>query len=82
MSTSNIPTRLATVEKLLQRVSIAEKTQQKEIRITIEEAKDLTTELALLTTNLGAVIGQINTQLKEISKASSEVDVKFDGGSF
>jgi ABC-type transporter Mla subunit MlaD len=82
VSTSNIPTRLATVEKLLQRVSIAEKTQQKEIRITIEEAKDLTTELALLTTNLGAVIGQINTQLKEISKASSEVDVKFDGGSF
>lgn len=82
MSTNNIPTRLQSVEKLLQRISIAEKTQQKEIRISLDEAKDITRELALLTTNLGSVIGEIHAQITDIKKASNEVDVKFDGGSF
>ena len=82
MSTSNIPTNLASVQKLLQRISSAEKTQQREIRITIEEARTLVTELALMTTNLGSTVAEIHTLLKEINKSANEVDVKFDGGSF
>lgn len=79
---SNIPNTLPTVEKLIQRTIIAEKSQQKEIRITIEEARALTQELAVLTSKLGATISEIHTLLKEINKSANEVDVKFDGGSF
>lgn len=79
---TNIPTTLPSVEKLIQRTRVAEKTQQKEIKITIEEAKDLTTELAILTSKLGTTITQIHEMLVEINKKSNEVDVKFDGGSF
>ena len=82
MSTSNIPTRLASVEKLLNRISIAEKSQQREVRITIDEAKILTQELAMLSVNLGSTIAEIHNLLKEINKSANEVDVKFDGGSF
>lgn len=82
MSTNNIPSTLASVQKLLQRIASAEKTQQREIRITIEEARTLTSELALLTSNLGSTIAEIHTLLKEINKSANEVDVKFDGGSF
>ena len=79
---SNIPNTLPTVEKLIQRTVIAEKSQQKEIRITIEEARALTQELAVLTSKLGATISEIHTLLKGINKSANEVDVKFDGGSF
>lgn len=82
MSTNSIPSRLATVEKLIQRIAVAEKSQQREIRITIDEARNLTQELSMLTANLGSTIGEIHSLLKEINKAANEVDVKFDGGSF
>ena len=82
MSQNSIPTNLAMVQKLLQRVSSAEKTQQREIRISIEEARALTSELALLTTRLGSTVAEIHTLLKDIQKSTTEVDVKFDGGSF
>jgi len=79
---TNIPTTLPSVEKLIQRTRVAEKTQQKEIKITLDEAKDLTAELAVLTSKLGTTITQIHEMLVEINKKSNEVDVKFDGGSF
>ena len=82
MSQNSIPANLATVQKLLQRVSAAEKSQQREIRISIEEARSLTSELALLTTKLGSTVAEIHTLLKDIQKSTTEVDVKFDGGSF
>ena len=82
MSQNSVPTSLATVQKLLQRVSSAEKSQQREIRISIEEARALTSELALLTTRLGSTVAEIHTLLKDIQKSTTEVDVKFDGGSF
>lgn len=82
MSTSSIPTNLATVQKLLQRVSSAEKSQQREIRISIEEARALVSELALLTTKLGSTVAEIHALLKQIQQSTTEVDVKFDGGSF
>lgn len=82
MSTSNIPSRLATVEKLIQRIAVAEKSQQREIRISIDEARNLTTELSMLTANLSTTVSEIHSLLKEINKSANEVDVKFDGGSF
>lgn len=82
MSTNNLPANLATVDKLLQRIAVAERSQQKEVRITIQEARDLTTELALLTTKLGTTVVEIQGLLKEIKQSTTQVDVKFDGGSF
>lgn len=82
MSTNNLPANLATVEKLLQRITVAERSQQKEVRITIQEARDLTTELSLLTTKLGSTVSEIHSLLKEIKQSTTEVDVKFDGGGF
>lgn len=82
MSQNNIPSTLPTVEKLIQRVNIAEKGQQKEIRITIQEARDLTSELAILTSKLGRTVSEIHSMLAEIKQSTGQIDVKFDGGTF
>jgi predicted trehalose synthase len=82
MSQNNIPTVLPTVERLLQRIIVAEKSQQKEIRITIQEARDLTTELAIFSSKLGRTVQDIHTMLAQITESSQNIDVKFDGGSF
>jgi hypothetical protein len=82
MSQNNIPATLPTVEKLIQRVTIAEKSQQKEIRITIQEARDLTAELAIMTSKLGRTVQEIHTMLAQIKEATTTIDVKFDGGGF
>jgi hypothetical protein len=82
MSQNNIPVTLPSVEKLIQRVVTAEKSQQKEIRITIQEARDLTAELAVMTSKLGRTVQEIHSMLSEIKQSSTNIDVKFDGGSF
>lgn len=82
MSQNNLPATLPTVEKLIQRVASAEKTQQKEIRITIQEARDLTSELAILTSKLGRTVQEIHGMLAQIKDSTGSIDVKFDGGSF
>jgi septation ring formation regulator EzrA len=82
MSQSNIPTSLPSVERLVQRVRSAEKSQQKEIRITIQEARDLTSELAIITSRLGQTVTEIHKALNEIKESTGNVDVKFDGGGF
>ena len=82
MSQNNIPTTLPTIEKLIQRVSVAEKSQQKEIRITIQEARDLTAELAVMTGKLGRTVQEIHAMLAQIKESATTIDVKFDGGSF
>ena len=56
MSQNNLPTNLPTVERLIQRVVAAEKSQQKDIRISIQEARDLTAELAVMTSKLGRTV--------------------------
>ena len=66
MSTNNIPNTLPSIEKIIQRISVAEKTQQKEIRISIQEARELTTDLAVLTSKLGKTVQEINENLKII----------------
>ena len=82
MSLNKLPATLPTVEKLIQRVAVAEKSQQKEIRITIQEARDLTAELAILTAKLGRTVQEIHQMLAEIRESTTNIDVKFDGGGF
>ena len=82
MSQNNIPNNLPSVEKLIQRIAVAEKGQQKEIRLTIQEARDLTAELAVLTAKLGKTVQEIHAMLSQIQESSTKIDVKFDGGSF
>ena len=73
---------MPSVEKLLQRVAAAEKSQQKDIRLSIQEARELTTDLAILTSKLGATVQEIHAMLAEIRESTTNIDVKFDGGSF
>jgi len=82
MSQNNLPNNLPSVEKLIQRVSAAEKSQQKDVRISIQEARDLTAELAILTSKLGKTVQEIHAMLAEINESSKNVNVKFDGGNF
>ena len=82
MSANNLPTNLPSVERLLQRVSAAERSQQKDIRISIQEARDLTTELAIMTSKLGRTVQEIHQMLSEIRESTTKIDVKFDGGGF
>lgn len=79
---NNIPTNLPGLEKLIRRISAAEKSQQKDIRISIQEAREITTEVALLSTNLSTKITEIHETLNVIKQNSSEIEVKFDGGGF
>lgn len=82
MSQSNMPVNLPTVEKLLQRVAVAERSQQREIRMTIQEARDLTAELAIMSSKLGQTVKEIHQMLARIQESTTNIDVKFDGGSF
>ena len=81
MSLSN-PVNLPSVEKLVQRLVAAERSQQKEIRITLQEARDLTAELAIMTSKLGKTVQEIHTMLAQIKESTTNIDVKFDGGTF
>ena len=82
MSQSNLPEILPTVQKLIQRISVAERSQQKEIRISMQEARDLTAELALLTAKLGSTVSEIHQMLAAIKESTTQIDVIFDGGQF
>jgi urease gamma subunit len=82
MSQNNLPTNLPSVERLINRVASAEKSQQKEIRISIQEARELVTDLALITAKLGKTVQEIHQTLLDIKSNTQSIDVKFDGGSF
>lgn len=82
MFQNNIPTTLPGVEKLIQRIAVAERGQQKDIRITIQEARELTQELAVMTAKLGKTVQEIHAMLAEIRESTTNINVKFDGGNF
>ena len=82
MSQNNIPNMLPGVEKLIQRIAVAERSQQKDIRITIQEARELTQELAVMTSRLGKTVQEIHAMLVEIRESTTNINVKFDGGNF
>ena len=79
MSQNNLPDTLPTIQKLIQRTQVAERSQQKEIRISLQEARDLTTELALMSSKLGQTISEIHQMLSVIKESTTQIDVKFDG---
>lgn len=82
MSANNVPVNLPSVERLIQRVNAAERSQQKEIRITIQEARDLTAELAIMTSKMGQTMQEIHRMLSEIRDSTTQIEVKVDGGGF
>ena len=82
MSQNSLPDTLPTIQKLVQRISVAERSQQKEIRMSLQEARDLTTELALMSSKLGQTISEIHQMLAVIKESTTQIDVKFDGGQF
>ena len=82
MSQNNIPSSLPSIERLLQRISVAEKSQQKDIRISIQEAKELANDLALMTVKLSKTVQEVHVMLSEIRDSTTKIDVKFDGGTF
>jgi hypothetical protein len=82
MSQSKLPTTLPTIEKLVQRIAVAERSQQKEVRITIQEARDLTMELSVMTAKLAQTVQEIHGMLNEIRQNTTEIEVKVDGGGF
>ena len=82
MSQNNVPVNLPGVEKLIQRLAAAERSQQKDIRISIQEARDLTSELAILTSKMAKTMQEIHGMLAEIRQSTTQIEVKVDGGGF
>lgn len=82
MSQNNLPTTLPALQRIIQRIAVAERSQQKEIRITIQEARDLTLELSMLTAHMSQNLQEMKDTLKEMAKNTQNIDVKFDGGGF
>lgn len=83
MSANNIPNKLPSVERLIQKVSVAERGNQREIRMTITEARELVTDLTILTTKMSEIIVGIHAKLDSWSKDSgSDIKVETDGGTF
>lgn len=82
MSQNNFNGNLPSVERLIQRIAAAERSQQKEIRITIQEARELTNDLAGMTAKLGQAVIDIRNSLAQIKDSTSDIEVKVDGGGF
>jgi hypothetical protein len=82
MSQNNLPVNLPGVERLIQRLAAAERSQQKDIRISIQEARDLTSELAILTSKMAKTMQEIHSMLAEIRQSTTQIEVKVDGGGF
>lgn len=73
--------RLPSVERLIQRVRAAEQTHQRDIRLTIQEARELVQDLALLTAKLSGVLADIQQSIAAIDSSGSGGSIKMDGGS-
>lgn len=82
MSQNNLPETLPSLQKIIQRISAAERSQQKEIRISIQEARELSLELSMLTARMSNNIQEIREAIKTMADNTQKIDVKFDGGSF
>ena len=87
MSTNNSTGNLPSVERIMQRVMAAERAQQREIRITVQEARELAAELAVVSAKLGKTVSEIHAMLSEIklaaaSNTTTTTSGGFDGGTF
>ena len=79
---SNLPERMPSIERLVQRIRTAEKSNQKEIKISLQEGKDLVYDLALVSSKLSQTINDISTKIQSISVEDQSINVKMDGGEF
>ena len=70
------------IERLISRIATAEKSQQKEIRISIQEAREIMMDLSLMTGRLGKTVQEIHQILLEIRETNTKIEVKVDGGGF
>jgi len=75
MSTGNI-------EQLIRRTKAAESTKQKNIVISIKEANDLITEIAMLSSNATVALDNIARLLTKMQETQTIQEVKVDGGHF
>ena len=82
MSQDNLPQTLPTLQKIIQRIAAAERSQQKEIRISIQEARELSLELSMLTARMSHNIQEIREAVKIMADNTQNIDVKLDGGGF
>jgi predicted nucleic acid-binding Zn-ribbon protein len=82
VSQNNIPDRLPSIERIIQRVTTAEKSNQKEIRITIQEGKELVSDLAVITSKLAKTINEIHAKMDKLNVQEAEINIKMDGGDF
>jgi len=82
MSANNIPSKLPSVERLIQRVTVAERGNQREIRMTVAEARELVTDLTLMTTKMSEIIIGIHNRLDKLSTTTNEITIETDGGAF
>jgi hypothetical protein len=80
MSQNSLPNNLPSIDKLIRRISTAEKSQQREVRLSIEEARELALDLALITSKLGSTVKEIQSALTEIKNSTGKIDIKLDGG--
>ena len=79
---SNLPERMPSIERLVRHIRTAEKSNQKEIKITLQEGKDLVYDLALVSSKLSQTINDISTKIQSISVEDQSINVKMDGGEF
>lgn len=82
MSQNSVPNTLPALEKFIRRTASAEKSQQKEIRFTIQEAREVVQELAMLTAQMNHNLQEIKDSIKKMADNTQNIDVKFDGGGF
>lgn len=79
MQQNMMPSKLGSVERLIQRVVSAEKSNQREIRVSIQEARELITDLALLTGKLGQQISEIHQAINK-KDTTTDISISVDGG--
>ena len=82
MSANNIPDKLPSVERLLQRVTVAERNNQREIRMTVAEARELVADLTVLTTKMSEIVIGIHKRLDTLTNNTGDIKIETDGGVF
>ena len=82
MSHAKLPERLTSVEKLVQRLKSAELSNQKEIKMSIQEAREIITDLSILTSKMANHVQDIRESLQKLESNQGVVEVKMDGGTF
>ncbi len=82
MSQDKLPDRLTSVEKLVQRLKSAELSNQKEIRMSVQEAREIITDLSILTSKMANHVQDISERLKKLESSQGIVEIKMDGGTF